>query len=34
MLNSKEGEYCLRIGLNWQSTSNQSPSNRMVEYVI
>lgn len=33
MLNSKEGEYCWRIGLNWQSTSNQS-SNRWVEYVM
>lgn len=30
MLNSKEGLYCLRIGLNWQSTSKHSPSNRMV----
>lgn len=34
MLNSKEGEDCLRIGLNRQSTSNQSTSNRLVEYVI
>lgn len=29
MLNSKEGQYCLRIGLNWQSTSKHSPTERL-----
>lgn len=34
MFNSKEGQYYLRIGLNWQSTSKHSASNRMTDYVI